>query len=126
MSENICILVAHDHPLFREGVVHSLAAESDFTVVGQASSGEDALSRARDLLPDVILLDIGMRGRGGIVAAEKITTAYPATGIVMLTVLEDEDKLAGLFQGRSPSPCAERRVCTRSGARRPFQIQITV
>jgi DNA-binding NarL/FixJ family response regulator len=98
MPESIRILVADDHPLFREGVVHSLAAEPDFNVLGQASSGEDALRMARDLLPDVVLLDIGMPGWGGIVAAEKITTACPATRIVMLTVLEDEDKLLASFK----------------------------
>lgn len=98
MPENIRILVADDHPLFREGVVHSLTVEPDFSVVGQASSGEDALRMARDLLPDVVLLDIGMPGWGGIVAAEKITTACPATRIVMLTVLEDEDRLLASFK----------------------------
>jgi len=98
MSEDLRILVADDHPLFREGVVHSLAAESDFTVVGQASSGEEALGMARDLLPDVVLLDIGMPGWGGIVAAEKIASACPTTRIVMLTVLEDEDKLLASFK----------------------------
>lgn len=98
MPETIRVLVADDHPLFREGVVHSLRAETDFNVVGQASSGEDALRMARDLLPDVVLLDIGMPGWGGIVAAEKITTACPATRIVMLTVLEDEDKLLASFK----------------------------
>jgi two-component system nitrate/nitrite response regulator NarL len=98
MSESIRILVADDHPLFREGVVHSLTAEPDFDIVGQASCGEDALRMARDLLPDVVLLDIGMPGWGGIVAAEKITTACPATRIVMLTVLEDEDKLLASFK----------------------------
>lgn len=98
MSENLRILVADDHPLFREGVVHSLAAEADFTVVGQASSGEQALDMARDLLPDVALLDIGMPGWGGIVAAEKIASACPTTRIVMLTVLEDEDKLLAAFK----------------------------
>jgi len=98
MPEDIRILVADDHPLFREGVVHSLTAESDFTVVGQASSGEDALRLARELLPDVVLLDIGMPGWGGILAAEKIAAACPAIRIVMLTVLEDEDKLLASFK----------------------------
>jgi two-component system, NarL family, nitrate/nitrite response regulator NarL len=98
VAETIRILVADDHPLFREGVVHSLAAEADFAVVGQASSGEDALRMARDLLPDIVLLDIGMPGWGGIQAAEKIATACPATRIVMLTVLEDEDKLLASFK----------------------------
>jgi len=98
MAERIRILVADDHPLFREGVVHSLAAEPDLAVLGQAASGEEALRMARDLLPDVVLLDIGMQGWDGIMTAEKITTACPATRIVMLTVVEDEDKLLASFK----------------------------
>ena len=98
MAESIRILVADDHPLFREGVVHSLASEPDLAVVGQAASGEEALRMARDLLPDVVLLDIGMQGWGGIVTAEKITPACPAARIMMLTVMEDEDKLLASFK----------------------------
>jgi DNA-binding NarL/FixJ family response regulator len=98
MAESIRILVADDHPLFREGVVHSLASEPDIAVVGQAASGEEALRMARDLLPDVVLLDIGMQGWDGIVTAEKIRTACPATRIMMLTVMEDEDKLLASFK----------------------------
>ncbi|MBI5921087.1 MAG: response regulator transcription factor [Betaproteobacteria bacterium] len=98
MSERIGILVADDHPMFREGVAHSLAAEPDFTVIGQAASGEEALRLALDLLPDVVLLDIAMPGWNGLVAAEKIATACPATKIVMLTMFEDEDKLLAAFK----------------------------
>jgi DNA-binding NarL/FixJ family response regulator len=98
VSEPVRILVADDHPLFREGVVHSLASEPDLAIVGQAASGEEALRLARDLLPDVVLLDIGMPGWGGLVTAEKITTACPASRIVMLTVVEDEDKLLTAFK----------------------------
>ncbi|MBI2959164.1 MAG: response regulator transcription factor [Betaproteobacteria bacterium] len=97
-TERIRILVADDHPLFREGVVHSLASEADFQVVGQAASGEQALEMVRDLLPDVVLLDIGMPGWGGLVSAEKIATACPAARIVMLTVVEDEDNLLAAFK----------------------------
>jgi DNA-binding NarL/FixJ family response regulator len=89
MAEIIRILVADDHPLFREGVVHSLSSEADLAVVGQASSGEEALCMARDLLPDVVLLDISMPGWGGIVTADRI---------MMLTVVEDEDKLLASFK----------------------------
>ena len=98
MAEGISIVVADDHPLFREGVVHSLASQSDFDVVGQASCGEDALRLACDLAPDVVMLDIGMPGWGGIVTADKIRTACPTTKVIMLTVLEDEDKLLASFK----------------------------
>lgn len=98
MTDPIRILVVDDHPLFREGVVHSLAGEPDFCVVAQAANGEEALHLARDLLPDVVLLDIAMPGWSGLLTAEKIAMACPATRIVMLTVYEDEDKLLAAFK----------------------------
>ena len=98
MSDPIAILLADDHPMFREGVAHSLASEADFAVIGQAASGEEALRLARDLLPDVVLLDIAMPCWSGLVTAEKIATACPATRIVMLTMFEDEDKLLAAFK----------------------------
>jgi two-component system, NarL family, nitrate/nitrite response regulator NarL len=88
----IRVLVADDHPMFRAGVVASLGAAPDIEVVGQADDGPAALRLARDLLPDVALLDVNMPG-GGLVAARDITAACPATRVVMLTVSEDEDDL---------------------------------
>ncbi len=72
MVEPIHIVVADDHPLFRDGVVQSLAAEEDFLVVGEASTGEEAFRLVADLLPEVLLLDIQMPGEGGIATAERI------------------------------------------------------
>lgn len=98
MTEAIRVLVVDDHPLFRQGVVQALGAERDLKIVGEAASGEEALKLACALLPDVVLLDISMPGWGGLIAAEKITTACPATVIVMLTVSEDKDKLLAAFK----------------------------
>jgi DNA-binding NarL/FixJ family response regulator len=99
MSEsNINVLVVDDHPLFRQGVVHSLGAVPGLTVVGEAASGQEALKLAQELLPDVVLLDVSMPGWNGLVTAEKITTACPASTIVMLTVSEDKDKLLAAFK----------------------------
>lgn len=98
MNDAISVLVADDHPLFRQGVVNSLATAPGLVVVGEASSGEDALKLARELLPDVVLLDISMPGWGGLVTAGKLSTACPASAIVMLTVSEDKDKLLAAFK----------------------------
>ena len=92
MSDSIRVVVADDHPLFREGVVRSLAAVDDLQVVGQASDAAGALKLVQQQLPDVALLDVTMPG-GGIRAARDISTAAPATRIVMLTVSEDDDDL---------------------------------
>ncbi len=93
MSDAINILVVDDHPLFRQGVVSSLEMDPGFKVVAQTDSGEHALVLARELLPDVVLLDVNMPGWSGIVTAERMAMACPATAIVMLTGSEDKDKL---------------------------------
>jgi DNA-binding NarL/FixJ family response regulator len=92
MTEAIRVVVADDHPLFREGVVTSLRSLPDMAVVGQAADAEGAIRLVRDEMPDLALLDITMPG-GGIEAARKIGSVCPATRIVMLTVSEDEDDL---------------------------------
>lgn len=98
MNEQIRVLVVDDHPLFRQGVLHSLSTDPGLKVVGETASGEEALKLARELLPDVVLLDISMPGWSGLVTAQRITTACPATTIVMLTVSEDKDKLIAAFK----------------------------
>ena len=98
MTEPIRIVIADDHPVFREGVSHLLAAEPDLALVGQAGSGEEALRLAMDLLPDVVLLDVGMPGWGGLATVEKLSQACPATKVVMLTVFDDEDRLLTAFK----------------------------
>jgi two-component system nitrate/nitrite response regulator NarL len=92
MSEPIRVIVADDHPMFRAGVAASLDAADDVELVGQAGDARGALALAREHLPDIALLDVNMPG-SGLAAARDITTACPATRVVMLTVSEDEDDL---------------------------------
>ena len=91
VSDLIGIVVADDHPMFRAGVVASLAAQPDVEVVAEGNAAE-ALSLVEQHSPDVCLLDIAMPG-GGLTAARGITAASPQTRVVMLTVSEDEDDL---------------------------------
>lgn len=100
MNAPIRILLADDHPLFREGVANSLATSPDFAVVGEAGGGEEAIELARALRPDMVLLDVSMPGMDGIAAAARIAVELPDTRIMMLTVSENaESLLAALKAG---------------------------
>ncbi len=101
MGNRIRIVLADDHPLYRDGVSTSLSSEPGFEVVGECATADEAVSVVSNLLPDVVLLDIAMPG-GGIDAAERISTACPVVKILMLTASEDEnDVYAALETGAS-------------------------
>ncbi|MBE0613961.1 MAG: response regulator transcription factor [Burkholderiales bacterium] len=93
MPDPIRILLADDHPMFREGVAHSLGGEPDLEIIAQTESGEEAVELAQRLTPDMALLDITMPGIGGIAAAASIAASVPDVRILMLTVSEDKDNL---------------------------------
>ncbi len=90
MKDKISVVVVDDHPLFREGVVNTIQAEPDMEIKGQGATAKEALHLAKDILPDIVLLDIAMPG-GGLNAVQAISAACPVTKIVMLTVSEEED-----------------------------------
>ncbi|MCC7360673.1 MAG: response regulator transcription factor [Anaerolineales bacterium] len=91
--QRIRVLLADDHALFREGLAGILAAQPDFEVVSEASDGLEAIVKARELAPDLVLMDVQMRGMDGIEATQQIKQEVPATRVVMLTVRDDEEKL---------------------------------
>src|SRR5215211_2548133 len=90
MPETHYVAIVDDHPLFREGVAHTLAAQPDIEVVGEGESAADAIRIAAERIPDVMLLDVSMPG-GGLSAVKEIAAAFPVIKLVMLTVSEVED-----------------------------------
>ena len=91
------IVLADDHPLFREGVARTLAAEDDFDVVGEACDADEAVVMVKNLLPDIVILDISMPG-SGIEAARQISRSCPVVKIIMLTVSEQDDDVVSALQ----------------------------
>ena len=86
----IRLLIADDHTLFREGMRALLGAMPDIEIAGEAADGEAAVAQAAALRPDVILMDINMPGGGGLEATRRIRAAQPGTGIIMVTMVEDD------------------------------------
>jgi DNA-binding NarL/FixJ family response regulator len=91
--EPIRILIADDHPLVRTGIQALLASVPDMTVVGTAATGEEAIAHAAELGPDIILMDLHMPGVNGIEATRRILQDRPSIGILVLTMLDDDDSV---------------------------------
>jgi DNA-binding NarL/FixJ family response regulator len=92
-TKPISVLVADDHPVFRRGMRAILGAEPDTELVGEATDGEEAVARALELHPDVILMDLNMPNVNGIEATRRILEANPETAILMLTMFEDDKSI---------------------------------
>jgi DNA-binding NarL/FixJ family response regulator len=84
------VLVADDHPFFRDGLRSLLTSSPDTELVGEASTGEEAISLATELQPDVVLMDIQMPGISGIEATRKIVQECPRVRILVVTMFEDD------------------------------------
>jgi DNA-binding NarL/FixJ family response regulator len=86
----IRLMIADDHQLFREGVKALLATTTDIVIVAEAGDGSAAVAQCREIKPDIVLMDIHMPGLNGIEATKQILLGQPTTGIIMLTMLEDD------------------------------------
>jgi two-component system response regulator NreC len=89
----IRVFLTDDHTLFRQGIRTLLSAEPDMEVVGEASNGSDAVARAAETRPDVILMDIGMTGLSSFEATRQLRKNRPETKVLFLTMYDDEDYL---------------------------------
>ncbi len=92
-DEAIRVLLADDHKLFREGVASLLERAEDVELVGEAATGEEAVRLAEELLADVVLMDLKMPGIGGIEATRAIVGRNPHTGVIMVTMFEDDESV---------------------------------
>ena len=92
-SASIRVIVCDDHALFRRGLVMVLESEAGIEVVGEAEDGEEAIRKAEELTPDVVLMDVRMPRVNGVEATRAIVEVLPSTRVLMLTVSEEEEDL---------------------------------
>lgn len=89
----IRVLIADDHPFFRDGLRVLLEATPDTELIGEAANGDEVVSLAAELKPDVILMDLRMPGPVGIEATRKILRENPEAAILVVTMVEDDDSV---------------------------------
>jgi DNA-binding NarL/FixJ family response regulator len=92
-NERLKVLVVDDHALFRRGLQMVLKSEGDIEVVGEAADGNEAVEKAQESMPDVILMDVRMPHRSGIEATQQIKDLLPHVKILMLTISDEEADL---------------------------------
>ncbi|WP_255412583.1 response regulator transcription factor [Dyella sp. C11] len=132
-EKTIRVLLADDHPIMRDGLRSSIDLEPDMEVVGEASDGQEALDRYRELLPDVALLDLQMPKADGLQAIQAIRALYPDACIVVLTTYPGDARVRRALESGAlayllktsnrkdmlaaiRSAAAGRRVLTREAA----------
>jgi DNA-binding NarL/FixJ family response regulator len=92
-EDKIRVLIADDHPFFRDGLRVLLQATSDTDLAGEATNGEEAVELARELRPDVVLMDLKMPGLGGIESTREILRSNSGTAVLVVTMVEDDDSV---------------------------------
>ena len=92
------VLIADDHSVVRQGLRMFLALDPEIEIVGEAASGEEAIQQARDIRPDVVLMDLVMPGMGGVAATRMIRTEMPAVEVVALTSVVADEAVTGAIR----------------------------
>jgi len=103
MDRPITVLLVDDHEVVREGLRASLDARREFTVVGEAASGTEAVKLAREHVPDVILMDLIMPGMDGVEATRQVKNISPRTQIIVLTSYHEDEHIFPALQAGATS-----------------------
>ena len=98
MPETERVLVAEDHPVYRDGLRAMLRAAEGVELVGEAHDGDEAVRLAAELRPSVVLMDIQLPGRNGIEATRAICSATPGTAVLVLTMFDNDESVFGAMQ----------------------------
>ena len=89
--KKIRVLIADDHTLVRDGIRSLLALTADIEIVGEAADGREAVEKVRQLMPDIVLMDLAMPIMGGLEAARRVRKEFPATKVLVLTQYDDSE-----------------------------------
>ncbi|MCZ6528939.1 MAG: response regulator transcription factor, partial [Chloroflexi bacterium] len=97
-KNTIRILVADDHPVVRDGLVAMLTTQTDFRVVGQASTGREVVANIEIARPDVVLLDLEMPDLDGVEALRQVTVEHPEVKVLVFTAFDDDERIVSAVQ----------------------------
>jgi len=107
MSSAVSVLIVDDHPLFRDGLLRALDFADDIRVIGQSADGEEALHTARELQPDVVLLDINLPSMNGLQVARQLKTDRAGVAVVVLTGYHDSEQVLHAMRAGASAYCAK-------------------
>ena len=92
------LVIADDHTIVREGIRSLLEAREDFVVLGEASTGREAISKVEELRPDIVIMDVSMPDLNGLEATRQIKKRFPECKILVLTMYEDKESIRRMLQ----------------------------
>ena len=98
MNEVITVMIVDDHEMVRQGAAGYLEAQEDIHVIAEAASGEEALTMAKELVPDVVLMDLVMPGLDGVEATRRLKDYSPRTQIIILTSFHEDEHIFPALQ----------------------------